>query len=175
MDSSSILHQVNIDFFILSATVVQDLKMIALCRSPYYKHPIGCPNWDHKEGCPPHTKPFLSVFEPDVYVSIARLDFGTYLRLKAEIHPSWTDKALRNPRHWQGHLRAAHRKHFTPGKIPPGYEKVINAEAMGVNLFETCAAAGFFLERNLTNFVCEVSVLAKRLSSKNLYLFKERL
>ena len=161
MDKNSILHQINIDFFILSATVVQDLKMIALCRSPYYKHPIGCPNWDHKDGCPPHTKSFLSVYEPTVYIAIARLDFGKYLKLKEKIHPGWTEKALKNPRHWQGHLRAALRNFLTPDKIHTGFEIVKNAEAMGINLFETCANAGFVLERDPKNYVCHLNLLAK--------------
>lgn len=161
MDTNSILHRVNIDYFQIPAVAVQDLKMIALCRSPYYKHPHGCPNWAYKEGCPPHTKPFLSIYEPAVFVAIARLDFGTYLKLKAERHPTWTVRALKNPRHWQQHLRAAHNRYFTLEKIPQGYERVKNAEAMGVNLFETCARGGFILERNPTHFVCEVSVLAR--------------
>ena len=161
MDSSSILHQVNIDFFLLPATAVQDLKVIALCRSPYYKHPVGCSNWDRKAGCPPHTKPFLSLYEPAVYIAIARLDFGQYLELKEKIHPNWTERALKNPRHWQGHLRAAFRNFLTPDKIPTNYQMVNNAEAMGINLFETCANAGFLLERDPKNFVCHINLLAK--------------
>jgi len=161
MDKDSVLHLVNIDFFLLPATVVQDLKMIALCRSPYYKHPIGCPNWDHKDGCPPHTKRFLSVYEPTVYIAIARLDFGQYLELKEKIHPNWTERALKNPRHWQGHLRAALKNFLTAEKIPSGFKIVKNAEAMGINLFETCANAGFTLERDPTDFVCHVNLLAR--------------
>lgn len=161
MDEVSILHHVDIDYFLIPAVVVQDLKMIALCRSPYYRHPLGCPNWNQKEGCPPHTKRFLSVYEPAVYVAIARLDFGTYLKLKAKVHSAWTEKALKNPRHWQGHLRAAIRNFLTPDKIPMGFEIVKNAEAMGINLFETCANAGFILERDPQNFVCHINLLAK--------------
>ena len=161
MDPSSILNQVKIDYFLIPGTAVQDLKMIAFCRSPYYRHPIGCPNWDHKDGCPPHTKPFLSAYQPAVYIAIARLDFGKYLKLKEKIHPGWTAKALKNPRHWQGHLRSALKSLLTPDRIPAVYEVVTNAEAMGINLFETCANAGFVLERDPKNFVCHLNLLAK--------------
>ncbi len=161
MDTNSILHRINIDFFLFPTTVVQDLKVIALCRSPYYKHPVGCPNWARKDGCPPRTKPFLSVYQSTVYAAIARLDFGKYLELKAKLHPGWTDKALKNPRHWQGHLRAALKNYLTPDRIPGGFEIVKNAEAMGINLFETCANAGFVLERDPKAFVCHVNLLAR--------------
>ena len=161
MDKNSILHHVNIDYFLIPAIVVQDLKMIAFCRAPYYKHPLGCPNWDHKDNCPPHTKPFLSAYQPAVYIAIARLDFGKYLKLKEKIHPGWTAKALKNPRHWQGHLRSALKSLLTPDRIPAVYEVVTNAEAMGINLFETCANAGFVLERDPANFVCHINLLAK--------------
>ncbi|EKD53368.1 MAG: hypothetical protein ACD_61C00056G0007 [uncultured bacterium] len=161
MDKNSILNSVKKDFFLFPATVVQDLKMIYFCQSPYERHPIGCPNWDHKPGCPPHTKPFLSLYDAEVYVAIARMDYGTYLSLKKELHPDWTERALRNPRHWQGHLRSEIKKYLTPEKIPAGYQIVTNAEAMGINLFETCANAGFVLERDPQNFVCHVNLLVK--------------
>jgi len=162
MDSSSILHRVKKEFFFFTGTVVQDLSVISFCRFPYDKrHPVGCPNWNHKKGCPPHTKPFLSVYHPLVKIVIARLDFSEYLRLKREIHPDWTDKALRNPRHWQGHLRASLKIFLSTQSIPQGYRIVNNAEAMGINLFETCANAGFVLERSPQNYVCQVNLLAK--------------
>lgn len=161
MDEDSILHHVDIDYFLFPAVVVQDLKVIALCRSPYYKHPHGCPNWDRKDGCPPRTKPFLSKYYPDVYIAITRMDFAEYLRLKKDLHPDWTEKALRNPRHWQGYMRASLKHFLTPSRIPVGYQIVTNAEAMGINLFETCAKTGFVLERDPQNFVCHINLLVR--------------
>ena len=159
MDENSILHRVKIDYFLLPVIVVQDLKMIALCRLPYPNHFQGCPNWAHKDGCPPHTKPFLALFEPSVYLAIARLDFAEYLRLKKNLHPNWTERALRNPRHWQGHLRAALKNFLSQNEIPPGYQIITNAEAMGINLFETCINAGFSLERDPQKYVCHINLL----------------
>ncbi len=163
MDKNSILHQVKIDHFLFPATAVQDLKVISLCRSPYEKHPQGCPNWNCKLGCPPHTKPFLSLYHPKVFVALSRLDFCQYLKLKKVQHPGWTDKALKNSRHWQGHLRAALKNFLMLTKIPSGFQIVTNSEAMGINLFQTCQNEGFILERTPTNYVCHVNLLAKPL------------
>ena len=161
MEEDSILHHVNIQFFFFSAVAIQDLKMIAFCRTPYPKHPRGCPNWNYKEGCPPQTKPFLNLYLPGVRVVIAQMDFGRYLTLKKQRHPDWTERALRNPLHWQGHLRAKLNMYVSSLEIPPGFEIVDNPEAMGINIFETCHRADFVLERNPTLFVCKIKFLAK--------------
>lgn len=55
-------------------------------------------------------------------------------------------RALRNSRHWQGHLRSELRR-FVLDELAGSYGEVIfNPEAMGVNLTATCAEVGLQLE-----------------------------
>jgi len=161
MDNNSILHQVDISHFLFPGVALQEPHVIAECRSPYYKHPLGCPNWGHKNNCPPHTHLFLDLYLPKIFIAIARLDFAHYLQLKKVQHPDWSDRALKNPRHWQGHLRASLKNFLSLSKIPAGHILITSPEAMGINVFETCANVGFDLERNPENYVCQVNFIAK--------------
>lgn len=161
MDNNSILHQISISHFIFQAIAVQDPHVIAECRSPYYKYPLGCPNWNHKNNCPPHTRLFLDIYLPEIYIGIATLDFSRYLQLRKLQHPNWSNRALKNPRHWQGHLRASLKIFLSTNIFPIGYVQINSPEAMGINVFQTCSNAGFELERNPQNFVSQVCFFAR--------------
>lgn len=76
-----------------------------LCLHPYFNHPKGCPNYRKKKDCPPRAPFFLDVFDKEVLVAAIIFDFEDYLDQKRIKHPDWTERALKNPRHWQGHLR----------------------------------------------------------------------
>jgi hypothetical protein len=134
--------------------VVEHPNIQKLCRCPYPDHPEGCPNWGKKEGCPPGPY-YGDMFEAMARLAIVKFDFGEYLEAKREQHPDWTERALRNPRHWQGHLRAA-MKQLTAGR-----EYVISSpEGMGVNVTATCKRAGIILEWPPENYVCQVNLIA---------------
>ncbi len=135
-------------------------KIQNLCRCPYYKHPKGCPNYGVKAGCPPNAKFFPEIFEKEVFIAAVVFDFGAYLKARRQLHPSWSERALRNPRHWQGHLRANLRK-FVKEKLMAGYVAVFNPEAMGVNVTTTCRNAGLKLEWPPKQKVCEIALFAK--------------
>lgn len=149
--------------FLGPVSVVCDKRMRAHCLDPYYKHPNGCPNWNYKEGCPPHVKYFPDIYLPEVFVATIRFNFAEYLSGRKETHPDWSDKALRNPRHWQGHVRSE-LHHFLAEELLHRPEMtgdvIFNPEAMGVNVFETCANAGLQLEHTPTNYVYNVALIA---------------
>lgn len=145
---------------------VCDPRMIAHCRDPYPDHPKGCPNWGCKEGCPPHVRYFPRVYSKDVYIAAIRFNFAQYLVYRRTVHPDWTEKALRNPRHWQGHVRSERNRFLFEylSKHPEiDGDIIINPEAMGVNLFATCARAGLTLEHTPTKNVYSVTLIAKKL------------
>ena len=145
--------------FFKNVEAVYDPKIISFCKAPYYKHPKGCPNWGKRDDCPPNAGHFISIFKPTVSVVISRLDFIEYIDERRLLHPDWTERALRNPRHWQGQLRAD-LKRFVGEIKREGQVPVFNPEAMGVNLFETCENAGYILEKYPVSFVCMIALLA---------------
>ena len=146
---------------------VCDPSIIAHCKDPYSDHPKGCPNWGCKEGCPPGVRYFPSVYSKEVYIAAVRFNFAEYLSMRRRVHPDWTERALRNPRHWQGHVRSERNRFLfeylsTHPEIDG--EIVLNSEAMGVNLFETCAKAGIFLERKPQYNEYTITLIANRLN-----------
>jgi predicted metal-binding protein len=137
-------------------------KIPSLCLHPYHQHARGCPNFNRRKDCPPRADFFLDQFQPQIFLAIVIFNFSAYLRQRKKIHPAWSERALKNSRHWQGHLRAVLKK-FVKEKTPPGYTALFNAEAMGVNLTQTCRRAGLRLEWPPRKRVCLVAVLAKKL------------
>lgn len=140
--------------------------MISYCRAPYPNHPNGCPNWGIKKGCPPNVPCFLKEFNQKVLVCAVGIDFAHYLQIRRDIHPNWTERALRNPRHWQGHLRMLLRKDLLALKDEERNNKnkivITNPEAMGINIFETCKQVGLILERTPLEKMYQVAFLATK-------------
>ncbi len=112
-----------------------------LCARPYPDHPKGCPN---VERCS-EARYFLDAFGSDVYVAALEFDFGAYLKMMKAKQPGWSDRQLRCPLYWQGHLRKQLRDFLAEQKID-GYFPVWIPEAMGVNVTETCKAVGINLQ-----------------------------
>jgi predicted metal-binding protein len=150
--------------FLGPVDAVCNKKVRALCFSPYHNHPKGCPNYGKRSDCPPKVKFFSHVFFVEsIYIFAVTLDFESYIKKRKILHPSWSDPALRNPRHWQGHVRALLMRFVNEkkGSVPPQYEIVTNPEAMGVNVTETCKNAGLILEWPPTKKVSKVVLFAK--------------
>lgn len=143
-----------------------DIQKLCLC--PYYGHPKGCPNYGKRPDCPPKAPYFLDLFQEKAYVALISFDFEKYLSKKRsekrKKHPvGWTERALRNPRHWQGHLRSELKK-FIAEMMPciDGDSVILNPEGMGVNVTVTCAKAKFYLEWPPEKKVCCVALIAKK-------------
>lgn len=130
------------------------------CTRPYVNHPKGCPNFGIREDCPPKLPYFLDVYEPNVRVASLRFNFEKYLEWNKGKHPNWTERALRNPRHFQRHLDANLEREIekfnTDGFIP-----VYTAEAMSVNIHLTCLRAGIRLEWPPAKLMYRIAILAQ--------------
>jgi predicted metal-binding protein len=155
-------------FFTGPVEVVCDPRIKAHCLDPYHAHPKGCPNWNYKAGCPPHVPYFPDIYSTEVYIAAVRFNFAEYLSKKRIVHPDWTDRALRNPRHWQNHIRSEMRQflfsYLTEHPEIDG-EILTNPEALGVNVFATCAKAGLTLEQTPEKFVYQVVLIANKLNN----------
>lgn len=153
--------------FVGPVEAICDPKMIAHCRDKYPNHSKGCPKWGCTEdGCPPNVRFFPNVYSKEVYIAAVKFNFADYLALYRRKHSNWTDRALRNPLYWQSHVRSDLRQFLfeylnTHPEIDG--EIVFNPEAMGVNVFETCAQADIILEKTPTFFVHKVVLIAKKL------------
>lgn len=136
-----------------------------LCLRPYFNHPGGCPNYGKKAGCPPGAPFFSNIFKEEVYVAAVIFDFKNYLNLRRKRHPAWTERALRNPRHWQGHLRSTLKQFITQTLSSSnhyGHTVIFNPEAMGVNVTQTCENAGLKLEWPPDEAVCEIALIGQK-------------
>lgn len=133
------------------------------CRLPYPNHPLGCPNFNKREGCPPKTEYFLDVFEPEVKIAYLNFNFEEYLNWRRGTHPDWTDRALRNPRHFQRHLDAVLRKNIKSLKMSETLIPVYDSEAMGVNIHKTCSTAGIDLQWPPKDRMYRIALLAKKI------------
>lgn len=139
-------------------------RVRALCRCPYDGHPAGCPNFGKRPDCPPTAPLFAKVCCPSVRIIAVRFAFGAYLRRKRRLHPDWTERALRNPRHWQGHVRAELRRFVAGGCDGAlGEDDIVlhNPEAMGVDVTATCTRAGIGLEWPPRRYAYEVALIAR--------------
>ena len=131
------------------------------CRLPYPDHPLGCPNFGKKKGCPPNVDYFLDVVEPEVKIAYLYFNFEEYLNWRRSNHPDWTERALRNPRHFQRHLDAVLRKNIKALEISD-FIPVYNPEAMGVNLHKTCSSVGINLQWPPKDRMYRIALLAKK-------------
>jgi len=142
---------------------VCDPRMLAHCLDPHPRHPKGCPNWGKNDDCPPNVRFFPNVYSKEVHIAAVRFNFADYLALRRQVHPNWTERALRNPLYWQGHVRHELNQflfEYLSNHPEINGEIVANPEAMGVNVFETCASAGIVLEQIPQNYVYKIALIA---------------
>lgn len=157
------------EIIFLGPTAVVCAKEIReLCARPYFKHSHGCPNLKTREDCPPKAPFFLDVYEPEVMIAAVVWDFEKYLTLMKIRHPDWTERQLRNPLYWQGHLRSALRNHVEllkqSGEVD-NMEVIFNPEAMGVNITATCKPVGLNIEWPPQKFMHRVALFARKINN----------
>lgn len=156
-----------IDFEVHRCEPVIDLSVRNLCRNPYHAHPRGCPNWGRK-WCPPNApnfKKFVDMRRP-IYLCVNSYDLGKHAEIARKKHPEWSERALRNLRHWQGTARKQLRdgmKKFIEKCDLDLYDDIIEIhcpEAMGVNITETCKNVGIELEWPTLSIARQVAIIA---------------
>ena len=118
----------------------------------------GCPNYGKKSGCPPR-KLFDEDYDMsrDIYLIVSNFDLTEHTQRIRTRHPTWTEKAVYNPRYWQATARKLHEREieaFT--KEHPGYSTERTPEGAGINVDLLCQNHGIELEwppRKLTRIV----------------------
>jgi len=155
---------------IRNVKVVTGLNASSLCVKPYEGHKKGCPNFNHKIGCPPKVKKIEDEIDlsKDVTAIAVRFDMDGHVKKMKDKHPEWTDRQLRNCLYWQGgvkkQLKAVVKEYLTSNK-----DMVICMcpEAQGVNMTETMRSAGVDLEWPPLNNVWKIALVGYPLGGEH--------
>lgn len=145
-------------------TVVLDPKMRGLCRLPYPLHPKGCPNFNHKEGCPPACPTFdqrVCLSSP-VFAIVNEFDLAAHVEKMRAANPKWSQRQLECCLYWQPTARkqlASEIKRFLWQHA--GYIADPCPEAGGVNVTETLRRAGVELEWPPRHIVRQVAIAGR--------------
>lgn len=129
-----------------------DLKVRGLCAKPYPLHPKGCPNFNHKMGCPPQAPKLDDFFDLSLscYVIWNAFAIGEHVRSLKEKHPDWSERQLYCCLYWQPRARAdleAEIEKFIHVSRLAGARWVTRCpEAMGLNVTATMRSIGVELE-----------------------------
>lgn len=145
---------------LVDVVCIEDVE--ALCKKPYYNHPKGCPNYGKRKDCPPRINFFTDVYESKVMVVGVVFNFEEYLEKRRVVHPNWSERQLRNPRHWQNYLKSQLKKHIKNLFLPSMDEVIWNPEAMGVNLTATCKKVDIELEWPPDKKVYRLALIGRR-------------
>jgi predicted metal-binding protein len=148
---------------------VVDHAVRGLCAKPYPLHRKGCPNFNHKNGCPPGA-PFvedLIDLACPVYAVYNRFDLGAHVERMRAARPTWSKRQLECCLYWQPHARklleselgafgvSVQRKDVQPSRL------LRCPEANGVNLTATMAAAGITLEWPPTQYAYQIVLIGR--------------
>ncbi len=123
--------------------LVIDVKLREICKSPYYNHPKGCPNYGVKKGCPPQALLFHKIYDLSypVYVIYNAFDLEAYAEKMRKVHPGWAFLSMH-----------------------PGYEVNTCPEAIGVNVTQTMESIGILLEWPPVHKTYQVAIAGVRIT-----------
>ena len=121
------------------------------CRIPYPNHKHGCPKYGDDGGaCPPLAVPVGEVLNLDAPMYLVHSEFHLDWHVEAmeAKHPKWSDRQLRNVRHWQEKSRKQMRQRSAIAAGKTGANVILYCpEGRGVNVYATARIAGLHLER----------------------------
>jgi len=134
------------------------------CRLPYPNHPKGCPNYDKKKACPPHSIFFNNIVEPPFFLVIHTFDLEAQSMRMKKRHPEWSDRQSRNLLYWQkGVMKKLKEEAKAFIESYDGDLLLVEIpEANGVHVFKTCENVGIILDRNPRKIVRKIMIIGKR-------------
>lgn len=143
---------------------VVDMKMRALCVKPYYNHPNGCPNYVVKAGCPPTAPKIITMLDltRSVFAIYNIFRFRDHCDRMRELHPAWSKRQIECCLYWQGSARKQLKEIIMRFQERNSSMIVITTpEAMGVNITETMARVGIYLEWSPINYTYQIALAGK--------------
>jgi predicted metal-binding protein len=138
-----------------------DHSVRCLCIRPYPGHKKGCPNFNHKNGCPPGAPLFEDVYDltKPIFAIVNKFNLSEHREKMRAANPSWSPRQLDCCLYWQPKARKQLMikiKYFL--QEHPGYNVTACPEAMGVEITKTLAPAGIILEWPPSNFTYQVAL-----------------
>ncbi len=128
---------------------VIDPSVRALCVKPYHNHKKGCPNFNKKDGCPPHVGFFdkMNDLTKPVYAIWNEFDLQSHVNHLKSKYPNWSGYQLKCCLYWQPRARKMLLEEIKKFKQQfPDYHISKCPEAEGVNITETMKQVGIELQ-----------------------------
>jgi len=141
-------------------------KFQGACRMPYPGRPGGCPNFDHKRGCPSGVPLFNEVFRGPVHAVFYRFNLEAFGERMLARNPKMTRKQSRCLLYWQPRARK-HLRELVAYTLEWFRERnkrrmaSVCPEALGVDVFTTMRNAGVELEWPVEKWVTLVAFVAR--------------
>jgi predicted metal-binding protein len=149
------------------------------CQKPYHQHPKGCPNFGKRETCPPHVTSAKTLIQnyPFHHIVWGVFEIKTFADIRREEHPEWSERQLRNPRHWQNQLKAMLRNYIMEFSefaelyhgvfresayilgAGSGFWNYPSMEAACINAFATLRAVGIKYQVKPKDFIVMAAIL----------------
>lgn len=145
---------------------VIDYSVRGLCLKPYHGHKKGCPNFNHKLGCPPNVGFFDKMYDltQPVYLIWNEFDLKTHVDNLRAKYPNWSDYQLKCCLYWQPRARKFLLEELKKFKKEfPEYHITKCPEAEGVNLTKIMNNIGITLEWPPENKTYQIALAAKLL------------
>ena len=163
-----------------------DYSVRGLCKLSYSGNTKGCPNFNHKEGCPPSALFFDKVFDMNksIFVIYNKYDLKGFADKMRTKHPGISKKQAECCLYWQNTARksltkkvitflSCHENYFVCMAPYRGIEKDLGKykdnvifsppEAMGVSLTLTMKTIGIELEWPPENVTYQIAIAALKI------------
>jgi len=165
--------------------LIVDYRCRALCKTPYYNHPKGCPSFGKHDECPPKAPLVRDVFDfdKDFYFITEEFNLEKHAYEMKLKHPHWSERQCRNLLYWQGGVRKRLKEktedfiYFSRGEMI----YTLLPEAMGVMVIDTALKAGIPIEKTPTWKVIKISLVGyphpnplKKLLRKDQFIRKDK-
>ena len=139
------------------------------CQLPYPGHPKGCPNFGKKNGCPPTSEIFSENYQPPYYLITETFDIESHIQKMKKRHPEWSERQCRNLLYWQKTVNKKLKekaKQYLASLNENSMKLIEIPEATGINVFQTCANVGIYLEKIPQKQVIKIMLIAKKKNKK---------
>ena len=144
-----------------------DYKCRGYCTIPYHGHPMGCPNFNNHEQCPPKVKLIKDVFDlnMDLFFIVEEFDLKEHVDRMRIKHPDWSEFQLKNLLYWQNgvrkDLKLKVKRFMEVYKVRFGDDLgyTLLPEAMGVMVINTTLKLGIPIEKTPVNKVFKIALV----------------
>ncbi|KKN71247.1 hypothetical protein LCGC14_0422900 [marine sediment metagenome] len=138
---------------------ILDFSVRQLCFRAYTNHPKGCPNYNHKVGCPPISRTIdekINLSKP-VFVIWSVFNFAAHCKKMKEKHSNWSKRQIECCLYWQPTARKQLKEYVHKFLLEHKKFIIINCpEGDGVNVTSTMKSIGINLEWPPVNITYQI-------------------